>query len=64
MGISVISHPKNPHVPSSHMNVRLFSILDNNNEIKDWWIGGGYDLTPFLPTKMMLLIGTNLPKKI
>ena len=40
MGISVISHPKNPHVPSSHMNVRLFSILDNNNEIKDWWIGG------------------------
>ena len=51
MGISVISHPKNPHVPSSHMNVRLFSILDNNNEIKDWWIGGGYDLTPFLPNK-------------
>ena len=51
IGISVISHPKNPHVPTSHMNVRLFCILDNNNEIKDWWIGGGYDLTPFLPNK-------------
>ena len=51
MGISVISHPKNPHIPSSHMNVRFFCILDKNNQIKDWWIGGGYDLTPFMPNK-------------
>ena len=51
MGISVISHPKNPHVPTSHMNVRLFGILDKNNEIETWWIGGGYDLTPFIPYK-------------
>jgi len=49
MGVSVISHPANPHVPTSHMNVRLFGILDKNNEIHDWWIGGGYDLTPFIP---------------
>ena len=49
MGVSVISHPKNPHVPTSHMNVRLFCLFDNNNKIKDWWIGGGYDLTPYLP---------------
>ena len=49
MGISVISHPKNPHIPTSHMNVRIFAILDQNNDIADWWIGGGYDLTPFLP---------------
>lgn len=51
MGISVISHPKNPHIPTSHMNVRFFCILDKNNQIKDWWIGGGYDLTPFIPNK-------------
>ena len=49
MGISVISHPKNPHIPTSHMNVRIFAILDQNQDIADWWIGGGYDLTPFLP---------------
>ena len=49
MGVSVISHPKNPHVPTSHMNVRLFCLFDSNNKIKDWWIGGVYDLTPYLP---------------
>ena len=51
MGISVISHPKNPHIPSSHMNVRLFAILDKKGEIDNWWIGGGYDLTPYIPFK-------------
>ena len=49
MGISVISHPKNPHIPTSHMNVRLFAILDKKGEIDNWWIGGGYDLTPYIP---------------
>ena len=49
MGVSVISHPKNPYVPSSHMNVRLFGILDKDKHIKEWWIGGGYDLTPYIP---------------
>ena len=49
MGVSVISHPKNPHVPTSHMNVRFFGILDKKGKITDWWIGGGYDLTPFIP---------------
>ena len=51
MGVSVISHPKNPYVPSSHMNIRLFCTLEKNGEIKDWWSGGGYDLTPFFPYK-------------
>ena len=51
MGVSVISHPKNPNVPTSHMNIRLFCILDKKNNIKEWWSGGGYDLTPFLPYK-------------
>ena len=49
IGISVISHPKNPHIPTSHMNVRFFGILDKEGAISDWWVGGGYDLTPFLP---------------
>ena len=49
MGISIISHPKNPNIPSSHMNVRLFAILDKKGEIDNWWIGGGYDLTPYIP---------------
>ena len=48
MGVSVIAHPKNPNIPSSHMNVRLFGILDKKGLIKDWWIGGGYDLTPYI----------------
>ena len=51
MGVSVICHPKNPYVPTSHMNVRLFGILDKKGDINDWWIGGGYDLTPYIPFK-------------
>jgi len=42
MGVSVVMHPCNPHVPTSHMNVRFFSA----GEV--WWFGGGFDLTPFL----------------
>jgi len=42
MGVSVVMHPANPHVPTSHMNVRFFSA----GEV--WWFGGGFDLTPFL----------------
>ena len=44
MGVSVIAHPKNPNIPTSHMNVRLFGILDKKGLIKDWWIGGGYGI--------------------
>ncbi len=43
MGVSVVMHPKNPHAPTSHMNVRFFSAGDV------WWFGGGFDLTPFIP---------------
>jgi coproporphyrinogen III oxidase len=42
-GVSVVMHPRNPHVPTSHMNVRHFSAGDT------WWFGGGFDLTPYLP---------------
>jgi coproporphyrinogen III oxidase len=47
MGVSIITHPKNPFVPTSHMNIRLFLLLNSKREIMDWWVGGGYDLTPY-----------------
>ena len=43
MGVSVVMHPRSPHVPTSHMNVRYFTA----GEV--WWFGGGFDLTPYLP---------------
>ena len=46
IGVSVISHPFNPYCPTSHMNIRIFLELGKNSIIKNWWIGGGFDLTP------------------
>lgn len=40
-GVSVVMHPRNPYVPTSHFNVRLIQV----GEL--WWIGGGFDLTPY-----------------
>ena len=51
VGVSVISHPLNPFCPTSHMNIRLFVELGKNNLISNWWIGGGFDLTPFAASK-------------
>ena len=48
-GVSVISHPKNPFVPTSHFNIRIFRIFDKKDNLIDFWIGGGYDLTPYFP---------------
>ena len=45
MGLSLVIHPKNPFVPTSHANFRLF--LAQNEEESVWWFGGGYDLTPY-----------------
>jgi len=45
-GVSVIIHPQHPFIPSAHMNVRLFRLFDEN-DLVGWWIGGGYDLTPY-----------------
>jgi len=45
-GVSLVIHPRNPYVPTSHMNVRcLVSGLDNPSPV--WWFGGGFDLTPY-----------------
>lgn len=47
-GVSVVIHPQNPYVPTSHMNVRFF-LAEKENQEPIWWFGGGYDLTPFYP---------------
>jgi len=48
LGISLVIHPRNPYVPTSHANVRFF-IASKDGEDPVWWFGGGYDLTPFYP---------------
>ena len=47
-GVSLVLHPKNPHVPTTHMNVRYFEARPPGAE-PVWWFGGGFDLTPFYP---------------
>ena len=46
MGVSLVIHPNNPHVPTSHANVRFF-IAEKEGSDPVWWFGGGYDLTPY-----------------
>jgi coproporphyrinogen III oxidase len=48
MGVSLVIHPNNPYVPTSHANVR-FLIAEKENEPTIWWFGGGFDLTPYYP---------------
>lgn len=50
VGVSWVLHPRNPHVPTSHGNVRFF-IAEKPGEAPVWWFGGGYDLTPFYPVE-------------
>ena len=45
-GVSLVMHPENPYVPTSHMNVRIF-VAEKEGEDPVWWFGGGYDLTPY-----------------
>ncbi|HND60086.1 MAG TPA: oxygen-dependent coproporphyrinogen oxidase [Opitutaceae bacterium] len=46
MGVSLVIHPCNPYVPTSHANVRFF-IAGAGSENPTWWFGGGFDLTPY-----------------
>ncbi len=48
MGVSLVVHPNNPYVPTSHANVRFF-IAEKPGYDPVWWFGGGFDLTPFYP---------------
>jgi coproporphyrinogen III oxidase len=49
MGVSLVFHPRNPHVPTVHMNVRFFAAKspDGDDAKAVWWFGGGMDLTPY-----------------
>jgi len=46
-GVSLVIHPNNPFIPTSHANVRVFRTTGGKNN--KWWFGGGFDLTPFYP---------------
>jgi coproporphyrinogen III oxidase len=46
LGVSLVLHPLNPYVPTSHMNVRFFAAT-KDGEAPVWWFGGGFDLTPY-----------------
>ncbi|MBK1708762.1 oxygen-dependent coproporphyrinogen oxidase [Marichromatium gracile] len=46
MGVSLVVHPQNPYVPSSHLNVRFF-LAEHPEDDPVWWFGGGFDLTPY-----------------
>ena len=59
MGVSLVFHPRSPHIPTVHMNVRFFCTLSPDpspkgegsmsGEGRTWWFGGGMDLTPYYP---------------
>ena len=46
MGVSLVFHPRNPHIPTVHLNVRCF-IAQAEGKEPVWWFGGGMDLTPY-----------------
>ncbi|MEJ2687829.1 MAG: oxygen-dependent coproporphyrinogen oxidase, partial [Gammaproteobacteria bacterium] len=46
LGVSLVVHPRNPYVPTSHANVRFF-IAEKEGAQPVWWFGGGFDLTPY-----------------
>lgn len=46
VGVSLVVHPRNPHVPTTHANVRFF-IAEKPGAVPVWWFGGGFDLTPY-----------------
>ncbi len=46
LGVSVVVHPRNPYIPTAHMNVRCL-VARASNESDVWWVGGGMDLTPY-----------------
>lgn len=48
-GVSLVVHPDNPFIPTSHANVRVFRTIPKGDEKAHWWFGGGFDLTPYYP---------------
>ena len=50
MGVSLVLHPRSPHIPTVHLNVRFF-IAEKSGTAPVWWFGGGMDLTPYYPQR-------------
>ncbi|WP_022836640.1 oxygen-dependent coproporphyrinogen oxidase [Salisaeta longa] len=48
-GLSLVIHPRSPHVPTVHANFRYFALGDDLMDPVDQWFGGGADLTPYYP---------------
>jgi coproporphyrinogen III oxidase len=48
LGVSLVLHPRNPHVPTVHFNTRYF-LAERSGSEPVWWFGGGMDLTPYYP---------------
>jgi coproporphyrinogen III oxidase len=48
LGVSIVFHPQNPFVPTTHANIRFFIAYGEQSK-PIWWFGGGFDLTPFYP---------------
>jgi coproporphyrinogen III oxidase len=48
LGVSLVLHPRNPYLPTTHMNVRFFEARAQDAD-PVWWFGGGFDLTPYYP---------------
>ena len=48
VGVSLVFHPRNPYLPTTHANVRHFRAMRDGRTVA-WWFGGGFDLTPFYP---------------
>jgi len=46
LGVSLVIHPRNPYVPTSHANIRFF-IAERDDSAPVWWFGGGFDMTPY-----------------
>ena len=62
-GVSLVIHPRNPYVPTSHANVRFFCARPQGEE-PVWWFGGGFDLTPFYPFDEDILHWHQTAKKL
>jgi coproporphyrinogen III oxidase len=63
IGVSLVLHPNNPYLPTTHMNVRWFQALRDGAEVA-WWFGGGFDLTPYYPFDADILHWHRLAREI
>jgi len=63
MGVSVVFHPDNPHLPTSHANIRYFEASPVDSE-PVWWFGGGFDLTPYYPVMDDVIFWHEAAKKV